>query len=118
MKTVSRVSCALAAAIVAVLLGSTPRLLAQSATGSISGTIVDNTGAPVPGASVTARNVNTGAVRTGVSATAGNFTFQLLPVGIYDVTGQLSGFTEAKAAAVKVDVGSDAPVRLVMKLAN
>src|SRR5204863_3920037 len=90
MKSISRVSCALAAAgIAAVLLLAAPPLVAQSATGSISGTVADATGAPLPGVSVTARNVNTGASRSSVSSSGGNFGFQLLPVGVYDVTGQL-----------------------------
>jgi outer membrane receptor protein involved in Fe transport len=93
-------------------------LLAQSATGSMSGDIVDSGGAPLPGVTVTAKNVNTGAVRNTVSGAAGNFSIQLMPVGIYDVTGTLSGFSDAKAPNVRVDIGSDAPVKLVMKLAS
>jgi outer membrane receptor protein involved in Fe transport len=118
MKSISRVSAALAAVTALVLVLFAPPVLAQSATGSISGTVADATGAPLPGVSVTARNVNTGATRTAVSSSGGNFGFQLMAVGLYDVTGQLQGFRDAKAASVKVDVGSDAPLRLVMALSN
>ena len=70
-------------------------LLAQSSAGSITGTVSDTAGAPLPGASVTAKNARTGATRTAVSNTAGAFTFPLLTVGLYDVTAELSGFTSA-----------------------
>jgi hypothetical protein len=51
------------------------RLLAQSSTGSITGSVVDASGAGIPGASVSARNADTGALRTATSGASGGFTF-------------------------------------------
>jgi hypothetical protein len=60
-------------------------------TGSINGRVTDSTGAVLPGASVTATNVETGLARTVVTDGDGNFLIALLPPGRYRVEGQLSG---------------------------
>jgi hypothetical protein len=78
----------------ALLLASIPagRLLAQSPTGSVSGNVVDSSGGGVPGAAVSARNVNTGAARTATSGTAGQFTFPYPTVGkSTPLSAELSG---------------------------
>ncbi|MBL8114441.1 MAG: TonB-dependent receptor [Acidobacteria bacterium] len=92
--------------------------LAQSSTGTVSGTVVDESGGVLPGATVTAKNVGTGASRTVVSGGSGGFTFALLPVGTYDVSAGLSGFATARTPNVKVDIGGDVTLRLTMKLAG
>ena len=56
-----RVSLALLLAL-ALSVAAGPAL-AQSATGTISGTVLDTAGQPLPGASVNAKNVKTGATR-------------------------------------------------------
>jgi hypothetical protein len=69
--------------IVMLLTAAVPagRLFAQSALGSISGNVVDASEGAVPGAAVTARNVDTGAVRTATSGVSGVFTFPQIPSG-------------------------------------
>lgn len=91
------------------------RLLSQSATGSIKGDVLDASGGAIPGAIVTAKSADTGAVRTAKSGPAGSFTFPLLPVGVYAVSAELSGFTPAKAASVTVSIGVDVTLRLVLE---
>ena len=87
--------------------GSLGRLFAQSSTGSISGNVVDASGAGVPGASVSVRNVDTGATRAATSGVSGGFTFPNLTPGNYAVSGELSGFSPAKVTNVTVTVGGD-----------
>ena len=55
---------------------------AQSPTGSIEGTVVDSSGAVLPGVTVTLTNSETGATRSVVTDSNGLFAVPLLPVGI------------------------------------
>lgn len=93
-------------------------LRAQNAGGTISGTVVDTTGAPVPGATVTAKNLGTSSTRTSVSGGTGTFTFALLPVGAYEVTAQLSGFETARVSKVTLSIGGDITLKIPMKLTS
>lgn len=64
--------------------------LAQNA--QITGTVRDSSGGIIPGATVTARNLDTGLTRAGVTDTAGEFRLPSLPPGRYSVSTELSGF--------------------------
>jgi outer membrane receptor protein involved in Fe transport len=111
----SRVLC-----LAALLFAAIPAVLlqAQSSTGSISGTVVDSSGAGVPGASITIRSADTGATRTTTSGTTGTFTFPYLIPGNYSISTELSGFTPVKVANATVSVGGDTTVRLVLEPAG
>jgi hypothetical protein len=65
---------------------------AQSVTGSLSGTVVDDSNKVVPGADVTIVNENTREERHGVSNEVGDFVFPALVPGPYTVRVQLTGF--------------------------
>ena len=93
-------------------------LTAQSATGSITGNVVDTSGGGVPGAAVSIRSADTGTTRTTTSGATGAFRFLYLVPGNYSVTADLSGFSPAKIANVTVTVGGDATVRLVLEPAG
>jgi outer membrane receptor protein involved in Fe transport len=97
---------------------SAARTAAQSATGSITGNVVDASGAGVPGASVSIRGADTGATRTTTSGATGGFRFLNLVPGNYAISADLSGFAQAKVASVTVTVGGDSTVRLVMEPAG
>ncbi|MCA1581842.1 MAG: TonB-dependent receptor [Acidobacteria bacterium] len=92
--------------------------LAQSPTGSITGNVVDGTGAGLPGATVSVNNVDTGAAKSAPSGTTGNFTFPLLPVGRYTVSSELSGFATARVSNVTVSIGGQEKVTLKMEIAG
>jgi outer membrane receptor protein involved in Fe transport len=101
-----------------LIAGFAPLARAQSTTGSISGTVEDSTGARLPNVAITARNVDTALVRSTTSGGGGLFTIPLLPVGTYEVGGELSGFSGAKVANVVVSIGGDSNVRLVLEPAG
>lgn len=65
---------------------------AQTATGTITGTIADPAGAVVPNAPLELTNGATGAVQQAVSSSTGNFAFATLPVGTYQLTVNVPGF--------------------------
>ncbi len=60
--------------------------------GSIQGTILDHTGAVVPGATVTAINLATGVETRRVTTGAGVYAVSPLPPGVYRVEVRLDGF--------------------------
>ena len=91
-------------------------LFAQTPTGQISGTVVDDSGSVLPGVTVTVRNQQTGLTRNAVTGAEGLYVIPLLPSGTYDVTGELSGFQTSKRSNVVVSVGSDITVRLQMRV--
>jgi Carboxypeptidase regulatory-like domain len=68
--------------------------LQASVTGSISGTILDPTGAVIPGAKVVAINTETDSRQTTESNAQGFYSFPALPVGHYDVDIQARGFKD------------------------
>src|SRR5260221_14041940 len=89
--------------------------MAQSSNGSISGNITDDTGAAIPGVTVSAVNVATGATRTTVSPNTGHYDIANLTPGTYHVGAELSGFQPLKYDKIVVNVGSDTGLNLKMK---
>jgi hypothetical protein len=73
-----------------MILGAS-HAVAQS-TARIEGLVTDNSGAVIPGATITATNIGTNAARIDVSNPQGAYTITALPVGNYRVQVELSGF--------------------------
>jgi outer membrane receptor protein involved in Fe transport len=74
---------------VVMIAGNLP---AQQETGSIKGTIKDQSGAVIPGATVTIKNVGTNAVRTTITGADGSFVSTNLLPATYSVTAAMTGF--------------------------
>lgn len=91
-------------------------LHAQGATAAISGTVLDPTGAAIPGASISVRNVGTAFTRTLVSDDQGRYVAQELPIGEYEVQASLAGFQTVVRRGIPVTVGSQRVVDLQMPL--
>src|ERR1043166_6730491 len=89
-------------------------LSAQDATARVLGVVTDQTGAVVPAATLTARNVAMGIERRITSNSAGEYTIPLLPIGTYTVTAEASGFKTSTLEGIVLQVGQDA--RLDIKL--
>ena len=70
--------------------------LAQQTTGNINGRLVDAQGSAVPGVTVTAKNPQTGLTRTETSDAEGIYRLTALPVGVYDITAELQGFSKVE----------------------
>src|ERR1700729_1439953 len=79
-------------ALLACVMSSTA--YAQSTFGSIVGTVKDQSGSVVPGATVTLVNVGSSAKHTATSSAAGSYEFLNLDAGTYQVEIQASGFKE------------------------
>ena len=80
-----------------------PALYGQ-ATGSFSGTVLDKSGAPISGASVTAISQGTGLSRSAKTDDAGHYLIPLLPVSIYTLRAEFSGFQTAESKDLRLQV--------------
>jgi outer membrane receptor protein involved in Fe transport len=98
-----------------VLAGWSALLAQATATGNIIGIVTDATGAALPKASVIATNLGTNAERTVTSNAAGEYRFDLLPVGTYNVRAEAAGFSMTQAKDLQLLVGATLTVNLPMK---
>jgi len=108
---------ALVAAVLA-LLGMAGFASAQTATGQISGTVKDSTGAVVPGATVTVNSESTGLTRTATTNAAGDYVFALLPPGAYSVQAELQGFSVARQSDIRLLVDNKIRIDLTLALGD
>ncbi len=82
-----------------------PRLQAQTATGSVAGTVRDPSGAAVSGATVRLTNIGTNETRTTQSNDLGYYTFPLTLPAAYKFEVDAPGFKRFFQQNVKLDVG-------------
>lgn len=90
----------------------------QATTGVIQGTITDQNGAVVPGATVTLRNVGTGFERSVTSNSDGVFAAPLLPLGNYKLTASGQGFSERVLEDLRVTIGQTLTLRIELRAAG
>jgi hypothetical protein len=111
-----RTVCTRALLILAVvyLAGSAP--LSAQATGSIVGTVTDESGAVLPGVLIEVTNVDTSQSRTATTREDGYYTVPLLRPGTYQVKGTLSGFKTFLRDSVTVTVESSARVDIKLEV--
>lgn len=90
--------------------------LAQTiVTGGFAGTVTDPTGAVVPGAELSAKNVETGDTYTTVSTPTGGYVFALLKPGEYTLTATKEGF-KTSIQNVNVLLGQNVTLNFTMEL--
>ena len=89
---------------------------AQTATGQITGTIADSSGALVAGAKIKITNTLTGLIRETTTSDRGTYSVPLLPVGIYLVTAERDGFKLALSSANELKVDQVLRVDMIMEL--
>ena len=92
--------------------------VAQQTTGNIQGRVTDAQGAAVPGVTVTGRNAATGFVRTEVSDAEGSYRLNALPVGTYDISAELQGFSKFERKEIIVNVGQTANIDVTLNVAG
>jgi hypothetical protein len=103
----------------ALFLCSAPTaLLAQVDTGSISGVVTDQSGAVLPGVTVTITSLTTAQVRTAVTNAQGRYQASALSPSRYSVKAELQGFGTIMRPDVTVNVGSAIDINITMGLAT
>src|SRR3954454_19582341 len=86
--------------IVALLVAFTAVSFAQGVqTGTIRGTVKDQQGLALPGATITATSPTLQGERTVVTDTDGSFLFRAIPPGTYQLKSEMSGMTAIQKAA-------------------
>ena len=101
------------ATVIAVALSFSPTgLFAQTTSGSIQGTVTDETGAIMPGVTVSVKNTETGIVRTVHTDELGRYFAPQLPLGQYQVQGELSGFRTTVRQGIVLTLNREAVVDL------
>src|SRR5512135_93983 len=106
-----------AAVIAAALLGSfgSAPARADGGAGVLEGRVLDGRGAPVAGATITARNLATGLRRSAVSDAEGGYRLDALPAGAYDVMAEASGFGTGMRESVAIAASGAAGVDFVLE---
>ncbi len=93
--------------------------LAQDINGSIVGSVVDSSGAGVPGAKVTITNTDQNTViRTINTDTNGNYVAPLLPIGKYSVAAEMKGFKKSVKKDIQVNVNDKLTINLTMEVGD
>ena len=108
VKTLVHGKCSLR--VLALLLAIPLAAFAQVTTATMVGTITDPGGSIMPGAEVTARNVDTGLTRTVKSGDDGAYRIEFLPVGNYVLEVTAAGFKKAFISDIVLQVNDTARV--------
>ena len=89
---------------------------AQYTTASLSGRVVDSSGAVIAGANVTVRNTDTGLVKRTESGGDGSFLLPVLPVGTYQLTVDRSGFKTYVQNGIVLTINGAATQQVTLEL--
>jgi hypothetical protein len=95
-----------------------PTLLAQTITGSITGTVTDPSGAVVANVRVSATNTATGVEFPTATNTAGIYTILFLAPGDYHVSAEAAGFRKSVVGPFKLEVNQIARVDLTLEVGD
>lgn len=82
------------------------------------GIVVDQTGAALPGVTISARDVGKGIATVAVSSGTGRYTIPYLPTGDYEITFTLSGFKPVVTKGIELHVNDRREVNATMGLAG
>ena len=92
--------------------------LAFAQDASVNGTVIDETKAVLPGATITATNLATGGTSIAVSDERGTYRLLRLPPGKYKLQAEMQGFASVILAGVELLVGQNATVPFTLKVAQ
>ncbi len=102
--------------IVALALAVPAKVSAQVVGATLSGTITDTSGAVLPLAQVSIRNVATGIVTTTATDSSGLYTAPNLLPGNYMVTASAKGFVNAVRSGITLTVGQELVLNVTLKV--
>jgi len=88
----------------------------QGQSGTLNGTVVDKTGAVVPGAAVTVENINTGVEQKTTTTAAGAFTFPYLPSGTYNIRVTAAKFKASDAENIILRVAQTLTINMTLEV--
>src|SRR5215471_2778971 len=91
-------------------------VFSQTITGSITGTVMDASGAVIPNARITATNVATNLSSTTLSNSAGVYNLLFLPIGEYRLTVEVAGFKKVEQGPFTLEVNQVARIEPKMEV--
>jgi Carboxypeptidase regulatory-like domain len=98
-----------------VVLVCSTAICSQSNKGGMSGTVFDQNGAVVPGASVTITDLGTLKATTMTTSESGSYSIRLLDPVTYSVRVEANGFKKAIVETVKVDTATVATLNITLE---
>lgn len=99
-----------------VLFLAAASALGQNVTGTILGTVIDSTGASVPGARVAVTNDRTGQRRELLTDAQGAYLANFLPVGVWSVAVEKEGFRRSNVNAIPLQVDQQARIDVTLEI--
>jgi hypothetical protein len=104
----------LAAFLLSFAVASSAWAQGQAINGTIEGTVLDESGALLPGVTVTVVNTDTGDTRIVVTNESGVFRAPLLPLGSYRVSAELQGFKKYEQTGIALSAGQVAVLQVAL----
>ena len=95
---------------IVLLLFCGAALTAQTITANVNGTVTDTTGAVIPGAKITATNIDTNVATNTTSNNNGIYNIRFLQVGRYNVTVDAPGFASRTFGPITLEASQDAKI--------
>jgi len=99
----------------AAVLGG-DRAVAQQATALLTGSVKDATGAVVVGAKVTLKNANTNIAHTQTTGKDGDYLFNLVPIGTYELAVEQTGFDKYLRKGITLEINQNARLDVTLKI--
>jgi hypothetical protein len=90
--------------------------VAQQATALLAGSVKDASGAVVVGAKVTLKNANTNIARTQITGKDGDFLFNLVPIGTYELTVEQTGFDKYVRKGITLEINQNARLDVALQV--
>ena len=88
-----------------MLIAAAPSLMGQTAsTGALTGTVTDPSGAAIANVTVTAVSVGSGSSRTATTGGDGSYSIGLLPLGLFNIKFEATGFNSMEVPNVEIKV--------------
>src|SRR5947209_20634345 len=109
-----KVTLSILSTLVLVLVGFATVFAQATASGSLSGTVLDKNQAAIKGATVTATNKATGQTRTATTNDSGEYKIDFLPAGSYDIKVNASGFGDVTSESLELLVGKTTSLDVAM----
>lgn len=106
----------IASAAIALLLALGPVRAFGQFTSSIEGTVLDTSGAAIPAATVTLKEMSTGVVRTTITSSTGNYRITALPASQFTLSVEAKGFETAVLSNISLQVAETRTVNISLKV--
>src|SRR5215475_5451261 len=105
-------------AFVVTIVLALPHVAFAQADARFSGAVLDQTGAFVPGATVTVKNQKTGEVRTAVTSVDGRYVVANLKPSVYTISVMFGSFQPLEYTDMTLAAGQEFPLDLELRAAG